>query len=185
MSEVRFRSTMTPPPGGKFYYDDPDGTHIEARTWLEMEPKMRAFMRERGIPGSPSRFLAQHMCPHMPDWYCSGEGVKHVVRASEARENSAPYFARQTVTFDRISERIQKCTTCPKHSRTFCLTCTGLAEWIQTMFNGRRVRVPEDRASGVCDCCKALEAVVASVEYGKDEPIWEGAPDTCWRRTET
>lgn len=182
MGKVRFRSRMTPPPGGKFFFEH-DGERVEARTWLEMAPKMEDLMRRHGLDGFAEDLVAEFMCPHMPSWYCAGESSRSVTSARDAFRNATPYFPRNLVTFDRISERMRKCHECPKHERDLCLTCTGFLNRIMLSFGGRRVKVLEDQLSGVCACAKTFEAVIASVEYGDDKP-WDGVPDTCWRKTE-
>lgn len=182
MSDVRIRNLMNPPPGGKFFWEH-DGEIIEARYWFDMEPRVLAHMRQHGMVGDPARIVAEYMCPHMPDWYCSG-GVNHsnVIRVQEAKTTASPYFQKSTVAFDELSRRLQICSRCPMHQRSFCLTCTGILDWVQAGFGGRRVRVPEDKPSGVCQCAKTFESVIAAVDY-TDEGIWEGVPDTCWRRS--
>lgn len=181
MSKSRFRSKMTPPPGGKFFYEA-GGERVEAHTWLEMEPKAQALMRRHGVEGFVEDAVAAYMCPHMPDWYCSGESSRHVTTVRDARRNAQQYYSRNLVTFDRLSARMRACHDCPMHERDVCLTCTGILRDIMASFGGRRVKVPEDSMSGVCRCAKTFEAVVASVEHEGDP--WEGVPETCWRRTE-
>lgn len=178
---VKFRSTMVPPPGGKFFFEH-EGERLEARYWLEMEPRVRDLMARHGLKGSPAAIVAEYMCPHMPDWYCEGlNSGAPVIRLHEARDNSEPYFRRPVVTFDEISRRLNICAKCPMHTRRFCLTCTGVLDWVQAGFSGRRPRMLEDKVSGTCICSKALEIVTTAVEYGEKEPVWEGAPKTCWR----
>lgn len=182
MSElVRFKSKMTPPPGGKFFLEV-DGDRVEAHTWLEMLPKVQALMARHNIGGFAEDLVANYMCPYMPDWYCTGHVGHSVTTVHDARKNAAQYYSRNLVTFDRLSERMRICHDCPKHERDICLTCTGILHNIMVSFGGKRVKVPEDLMSGVCGCAKTFEAVIASVEHDGDP--WEGAPDTCWRRTE-
>lgn len=178
---VSFRNTMTPPPGGKFFFTH-DGEHIEARTWVEMKPKMEDLMRRHGLTGFADVLVAEFMCPHMPSWYCTGSVSRSVTSVKDAKANAKPYYNMNLVTFDKLSDRMRRCHDCPMHERDVCLTCTGILSWILASFGGRRIRVHEDNLSGVCRCAKTFEAVIASVEHGGDP--WPGAPDTCWRRTE-
>lgn len=183
MAEVKIRNLMNPPPGGVFFYEH-DGERIEAKYWFDMEPRMLDLMRRHLLVGDPARMVAEQMCPQMPDWYCTGAiAGTDVVRTDEARRNSAAYFNKPTVAFDEISRRLQTCVRCPRHQRKFCMTCTGILDWIQAGFGGRRTRVPEDRLSGVCTCARALESAIAAVDYGESSPAWDDTPDTCWRST--
>lgn len=178
---MKFRSTMVPPPGGKFFFEYA-GERIEARYWLEMEPRVKDLMSRHGLKGSPAALVAEYMCPSMPSWYCEGsEPKEHAVRISEARENAMEYFRKPTVTFDVVSQRLQRCVKCPHHRRNFCLSCTGLLDWVSMGFSGRRVRVPEDKTTGVCMCARTLEAVIASIDYEPGDKVWEGVPEQCWR----
>lgn len=179
---MKIRSLMTPPPGGFFFYEL-NGERVQARLWPDMEPMVRALMQKHGVVGSPAAVVSEFMCPSMPDWYCSGPNLRHVLRIPEIRENAGPYFHKQIVPFDVVSRRLRCCQQCPKHTRNFCLTCTGLSDWIMVSFNNRRTRVPEDQASGTCECAKTLEAVIATVDYADSDPVWDGVPDTCWRKT--
>lgn len=177
---ARFRSTMTPPPGGMFFYEHA-GERVEARTWLEMRPKVEALMAKHGLKGYADLLVAAYMCPHMPGWYCTGAvPARSVTTVKTALANAVPYYRRELVPFDEISRRMRICHECPKHERDVCLTCTGILDRIKMSFGGRRVSVLEDKMSGVCSCAKTFEAVVASVEHG-DEP-WPDAPDCCWRK---
>ena len=182
--KVEFRSPSTPPPGGKFFYEFPDGERVESRWWCEMEPLVEAGMRKRGMSGVAKDIVAEFMCPQIEDWYCRGVVPESsIVRMREAKENSKAYFPKSLVTFDEISRRLNICAKCKMHRRDFCLTCTGLDWWISNGFSGRRPRVPEDSFSGTCVCARALEAVIASVGYGDDEAVWDNVPSTCWRHS--
>lgn len=184
MSQSRFVSVMTPPPGGKFFYEV-NGERVEAATWPEMQPKAAALMAKNGIEGPVEWAVASYMCPSMPDWYCRGVAGRTVVRDREAVVAAEQYFRKPLVPFDTVSDRLRACSECQKHSREgACITCSGRLAWILARFGGRRFRpkVLEDELSGVCTCARTFEAVIASVSYGEDEECWEGAPDTCWRK---
>lgn len=181
---VFFRDVNNTPPGGYFY--EVHGERVQGRTFIEIEPKVRMLMHKYDISGTPEMAVAAFMCPCMddPGRYCVGKTVTappHVL-GKEAFENSVPYCARPVVPFDRISRRIAVCTACPAHQRHWCPTCTGHPGRLSRMFRGKRPDLPEDKATGVCGCARAYEYALTSVEYGKNEPIWSGAPETCWRR---
>ena len=178
----RFRSLLSVPPGGKFFYEH-EGERIEASTWSEMLPKMQDLMKRHGLTGFCEDHVAEYMCPHMPSWFCFGSSARQITSVKDARKNAIPYYSKPLVTFDKLSERMRICHDCPKHERDVCLTCTGILSQIMISFGGRRVRVPEDNLSGVCGCAKTFEAVIASVEH--DGEPWPDAPEGCWRKTET
>lgn len=183
---ARIRSYMVPPPGGRFYFRH-GGDTVAARTWPEMTSAMRRYMAEHpDVTGQVEDLVSSCMCPDMPQWYCTGTGpVRNPVRLREAWQNAQPYFGRTPVPFDRVSARLRACAECRGcHERGVCLTCTGWLKRIRQQFGASRVRVLEDDLSGMCSCARTFEAVLATVEYGPDEPIWENAPDSCWRRTE-
>lgn len=177
-----FVNLMDPPPEGFFF--EAEGERIVGRNWLEFEPKLRNVMSRHHIPGLPESVLARFMAPHLsdPGRYIRGPRVvKAEVRGPEALENSMPFVARPVVPFDRIERRIAACSKCPKHYRGWCPTCSGHVRRMHQAFGGRRPELPCDVATGVCRCTKAYEYAMCSVEYGADEKIWEGAPETCWR----
>jgi hypothetical protein len=178
----RFRSVMTPPPGGLYFYEA-GGERVEARTWPEMWRKASALMAKNGIAGPVEWAVAEYMCPRVSEWYCTSGAPSptSIVRMKEAKANAAPFFRRNLVTFDRVSERLRTCAECPRHRRDVCPTCAGVTDWIGAMFGGRRTPVLEDQLAGTCTCCRTFESVVASVEYDESEPPFDGAPDTCWR----
>ena len=184
MSDVFFKDVNMTPPGGLFFYET-HGEKVTARTFLEIRPKIRSLMDKYRIGGMVESELARYMCPKMsdPSRYCSGEtfsGNGHV-RPLEAISESIPYGKRDVVSFDVIERRMQKCQTCPMHARDWCPSCSGHMEKIYESFSGRRTALPVDRSSGVCQCAKAYEASIASVTYGPDDRIWDGAPKSCWR----
>lgn len=181
-----FRTVNFIPPYGVFFYET-HGEKVTGRTFLEIEPKVRALMAKYSIKGLPEQEVAAYMCARMPDpgRYCRGSEVKAPhVRPREAISNSLPYCSRRLVDFAEISRRLRICAACPMHARDWCPTCSGHVSRMEAAFGGRRPKQPEDAVSGVCQCAKAYEIAIASVEYGKDEAAWEGAPDTCWRKSD-
>ena len=181
---VFFHNVNNPPPGGLYFYET-HGERVVARTFIEIEPKVRALMEKYGIKGLPEVEVAKYMCPRIPNpgAYCRGSNVTAAhIRPHAAIVNSLPYCKRQPVAFDIIERRLQICHDCPQHARDWCPTCSGHVSRILHEFNGKRTSLPQDKLSGVCQCAKAYEMAIASVEYGDDEKIWEGAPDTCWRK---
>lgn len=186
MSDTWFNTVNFIPPYGLFFYET-HGEKVVGRTFLEIEPKVRALMAKYSIPGLPEQEVAAYMCPRLPDSgrYCRGKTVapRHV-RPQEAIANSLPYCSRNLVDFAEISRRLRICAKCPKHARDWCPTCSGHVAKMESAFGGRRPRQPEDAVSGVCQCAKAYEIAIASVEYAKDEATWDGVPGTCWRKTD-
>ena len=174
------------PPGGLFFYEA-HGERATGRTLVEILPKVRAIMARHGIPGLAESALAAYMCPRIPNpgMYCRGPQVPSAhVRPHVAIKESLPYCRRQVAAFDEISRRMRICQECPAHAREWCPTCSGHVSAMMSAFGKRRTELPEDTLSGVCQCAKAYELAIASVEYGEDEPVWEGVPDTCWRKAD-
>lgn len=180
----RFRglNPYTVPPGGVWFFqlgDDRVSTPI-----YDFAVKQVAEILRRHGKGDldASEELARHMCPHMPEWFCTGSAEHSPVITGRAAATAAvPYFSKPLAMSPVISKRLERCQACVKHRRDFCLHCNGYDQWIYDGFKGRRPRLPADDASGCCSCAGTMEAVLASVEYGNDEPGFEGAPDTCWR----
>lgn len=186
MASIYFKDVNNPPPGGMYFFEL-NGDKVSARTFVEIAPAVRRIMAKHGMKGSAESAVAAYMCPRIPDpgRYCTGPTVPVAhVRPHEAIEQSLTYIKRRVVAFDTIERRMQMCHTCPKHSRDWCPTCTGHVAQIIRQFGSRRAELPIDTASGVCQCAKAYEMAIASVEYGDDEKIWDGAPDTCWRHND-
>lgn len=181
-----FRNVNIAPRGGFFY--ETHGEKVSAPTYVQIEPKVRALMRKYGIPGTVEQAVAGYMCPRIPEAasLCTGpvSRAADYVMPREAMANAEKAAAgRHVVPFDEIERRLRVCLSCPKHTREYCVTCTGHMQRIMLLFNGRRPSVPEDRGSGICRCARAYEAALASVEYGPGDKVWDGAPETCWRHT--
>lgn len=180
-----FKDVNNPPPGGLWFFET-HGERVFGRTYLEIEPKVTALMVKYGIPGDPESVLAAYMCPRIPNAgaYCKGTGIpKPHTGPQDAMRNSEPYCRRQVVSFDEIERRLRICAGCPKHSRDWCPSCTGHLTRIRNLLARKgRPDLPEDSLAGVCQCAGAYESAIASVEYGKDDEIWSGAPDSCWRK---
>lgn len=185
---VFFRDTRSTPPGGKYFYEAPGGEYVEAPHYCEIEAKVRPLLAKYGVTMSVENAIAEYMCPRLPtgaEWFCTGMfTTKQFVRAAEALKNSRGYCDRPLVAFDVLERRLRRCMECSKHEREWCPSCTGHFDRLHQGFRGRRARLPEDKASGVCACARAYEFAVAAVEYGKTEPVWEGAPETCWRNSD-
>ena len=183
MSAPRFRSVnpTTVPPGGSWFYQIGDD-RVSHPMYDFAVRRVDELLRKHGVAADPAEELARFMCPHMPEWFCVGAD-RHapVITGRMAVEKATPYFGRRLVTFDVVTARMQRCQACPRHRRDFCLHCTGYDSWIYDGFDGRRPKLPVDEASGCCSCAGTFEALIASVDYDKDEPGFEGAPDTCWR----
>lgn len=186
MMPVFFKESNFVPPGGLFFYEA-GGERAVGRTLVEILPKVRAINARHGIQGTAEAALAAYMCPRIPNAgaYCRGADVPgaHVLPHAALRA-SMPYCRRHVVAFDVIERRMRACQACPRHARDWCPTCSGHVSAMLNAFGKRRTALPEDTLSGVCQCAKAYEIAIASVEYGEDEPVWEGVPDTCWRKVD-
>lgn len=182
----RFSSTDFTPPQGLFFYET-HGRKAVGRTLAEIAPKVRALMERFSINGTPEDAVAEYMCPRVPGLPCVQPGAakaRGTVAPKEAMANSLPYCAMPPAAPETAKARIEACARCPRHERNWCPTCAGHADAADREFakHGRqRPRTGLDARSGVCACAKAYELAVASVEYGAGEPVWDGAPDTCWR----
>ena len=178
---MTFKSVMLTPPGGEYFFEH-GGERVPARHWHEFLPKLKDVMARHGIGGTPLDVAAAHMCPHLPSWFCNSGSAARDFPADRARAAARPYFAMQAVTPSEIARRLAICRSCPMHSRTVCLTCTGIASWILASFGGRRPSLPEDRLSGICRSAKTFEMAAASVD-ARGLPEWDDVPDCCWRNT--
>ncbi len=185
MSEpIFFKDVNNPPPGGLWFFET-NGEKVVAHTYLELERQVIALMKKYNIQGFPESVIAEYMCSRIPNAgaYCRGANVPAPhVGPKDAIKYSEPYCRRQVVPFDEIERRLRICAQCSKHARDWCPTCTGHMTRIHNLLAAKgRPELPEDSLSGVCQCAQAYEAAIASVEYTKDEEIWSGAPNTCWR----
>lgn len=181
----RFTQTShTVPPGGAWFFQLGDDRVFNPVYDIALR-QVAAILKKYNDPRPADQALAEFMCPHMPAWFCAGP-VQHspVIYGKDAAAAAPTYLARKLVPADMITRRMEACQMCPKHRRDFCLHCTGWDAQIREWFGFKRPELPVDDASGCCSCARTFEMVIASVEYGKDDPVWEGAPETCWRRME-
>lgn len=179
---VFFKNVNIAPRGG--FFCEIHGEKVAGAHFCDIEGRVRALMAKYRIPGTVEQVVAEYMCPRISEapYLCTGSFQKPAtILPRDAMKASEEYSARNVVTADEIMRRLRICMACPKHTREFCVTCTGHMQRILLSFNGRRTQVPEDRGSGICRCAKAYEAAIASVEYGEGEKVWDGAPGTCWR----
>lgn len=179
---ISFNNKFATPPGGMYVYEL-QGQVVQDRSILMMEQKIRDLHDKCGVPltMAPEYLLAEQMCPQMPMGFCSKPvGIKRY-DINECRENARFYYTMPMTTRDVIELRLGTCVQCPKNDRMICLTCTGLIDEVKRGFGGRREKLPQDAAVSVCLCAKTLGAVVTSVDYPADMPVWEGTPATCWR----
>lgn len=182
----RFRTAEFTPPGGLFFYET-HGKGATGRTLAEITPKVQALMERFSIRGTPEYAVAEYMCPRVPGLPCVQLGTakaRGTVAPKEAMANSLPYCALPPAAPATAKARIETCIKCPRHERRWCPTCAGHADAADREFakhGKQRPRTGLDSRSGVCSCAKAYELVVASVEYGDGDPVWDGTPETCWR----
>jgi hypothetical protein len=178
---MQFRSTMTVPPGGEWFWGD-QNHYVSDPDFHTAVEKVRSVLKEIGSTVSPEVAMLEYMCPRMPRGFCYGFEGPAAVTASDYLGSAAPYFKMPVALVDDIVHRIEKCKSCPMFDgNDLCLTCRHLDDVIYTKFDGRRVRLPGDRRTGICKCAKTFNMVVASVVYPENSEVWEGTPPTCWR----
>lgn len=170
------------------YFFELNGERVEGRHFCDIENRVRAMLRKAGMTCTAEEAVAAYMCPRIQEagWACKGMPVgsrPHILPADALRNSVTAVAGRHVVPFDEIERRIRICLGCQKHTREYCVTCTGHLERIMAMFSGKRPRVPEDSGSGICTCAKAYESAIASVDFKNSESVWEGVPDTCWRKS--
>ena len=181
ISPARFANTTFVPPGGSWFFQIGDDKVVSPVYELAVK-RVAELLAIHGIKKDPGQALAEFMCPHLPEWFCKGNvGHSPVITVKVACEKARPYFSKSVLPVDMISRRLEACQVCPKHRRDFCLHCSGIDTWVSDGFNNMRPVIPADAASGCCSCAGTLEAVIASVEYGDNDLVWEGVPETCWR----
>jgi hypothetical protein len=175
-----FAYTHVAPPGGKWIWSDADN-YVEEHDYHVAVARISQLLKCTWSEAVKS--LEDYMCPRMPPSFCVSRNVAPHHRrltVAELLAASRPYAAKPDAPADVIIRRLDACARCPRHRVEFCMGCTKTADAVYSMFGGRRVKLPGDSRSGVCTCANALAMAVASVEYF-NEPVWEGAPETCWR----
>ena len=187
MTQIRpsFSSPTAIPPGGRFFCELA-GRRYEGKTLSEVCEAIRPELARLQIRMPPEDFVAAYMCPRMGpagSWFCKGLSRSAVssFRPADVMSTSERYFGRRVVSSDEVSARLERCLSCPKHERRWCLTCPGHLARILDGFGKSRSRVALDPKSGVCTCVGAYESAVCSVKYDLGERIWPGVPRTCWR----
>lgn len=181
---VFFTSQFLAPPGGEYFFEC-DGESFRTPSYSEAVRRVADIMRRKGKPSRPPEaVLAEYMCPHMPDGFCTRQYGNKTFTLEQMKEDAKRYFNLPLVPFDEVERRLSVCTQCPRHSRTFCLTCVGAVDWIRRGFGGARRILPVDAYTGACQCAGTFAAVVASVEE-TSLPPWTHAtkPNTCWRKS--
>lgn len=190
--KMGFRSLLAAVPGGLYFYES-NGRKVSTPSRDAAVAQVAAIMRDEGRDGDPETELATYMCaflqPVHRDAICVPLGPakpgRPAIGPKEAVENSIALVSGKNVeTFDRIEARLAVCLRCPRHERRWCPSCAGHFERVMVSLSARRPRLPLDRMTGVCACAKAYESAVCSIPYARNEPVWDGAPETCWRRTE-
>ena len=175
-----FTSKFVPPPGGEYFFQY-GGDSFRTRSYDEAVRKTQEIMQKHGLSGYPPGVLAEFMCPHMPDGFCTKNFGNRVFTLDAQRSEAISYFSKPLVAFDETERRLSKCMQCPKHSRTFCASCLGVPEWIRSGFRNARRILPVDKFVGTCTCAGTFASVVASVRTDA-LPVWrETCPDSCWR----
>lgn len=184
---IRFRNRYASPPDGYYEYaldDDPAST-VQNRSRIAICGQIRQLRTARGLRtiGDGSAELEDYMCKHsaLPDGFCTKPSTGTTLRLAEVKSATAGMFGSRLVTSDVAERRLVVCVSCPQHRR-FCITCTGILDWLRRGLPGRGV-LPADNVSGVCLCDGVLAAANASVA---GRPLTEGVnyPETCWRLTE-
>lgn len=181
---VFFTSRFVPPPGGEYFFES-EGASFRTRSYAEAIRRTTSILQSQGkLKGPAEAALAEYMCPFMPDGFCTKPYGNKTFTLDQMRSEAKRYFSLPLVPFDDVEKRLQTCMACPKHSRTFCLTCVGAIDWIRSGFRGARRMLPVDSYTGTCQCAGTFAAVVASIEESS-LPAWDKAekPSTCWRKT--
>lgn len=177
---ILFENEFVPPPGGEYFYQLGEDS-FRTRSYNEAVRLVRAIMAKHGVTGYAPEELAKHMCPHMPDGFCTKSYGNKLFSLEKQKQDAEVYFSMPLAAYDEVEKRISTCIGCPKHSRSFCLSCIGAYDWIRAKFRGARRMLPADKYTGTCTCAGTFAAVVASVDK-KYLPEWDDVPDTCWRK---
>jgi hypothetical protein len=180
---LRLLNPFTRPPSGQYEYSIGDQC-VTARSYyefthrvVELHNRLKVAMTE-----DVDTTIARYLCPRLPDGYCSQPSAVKMISIDAIKAKAYPYFTKKIEPRDTIESRLSICANCPCNSRSVCLSCTGLDSWIRLNFRSQRDRMPQDAGVGVCLCAETLAAVVATVAYSADEPVWNNTPDTCWRK---
>lgn len=177
---VLFRSKFVPPPGGEYFFQLGNDS-FRVRSYHEAERRTREIMAKHGVQGYPPEVLAKFMCPYMPDGYCTENFGNRVFTMDKQKDAALKYFSLPLEAYDVVEKRLDRCLVCPKHSRTFCLSCVGGLDWIRSMFRQARRILPVDRYAGTCTCAGTFASVVASIKTDALPGWGEDVPESCWR----
>ena len=174
-----FASTVATPPGGKWFWEDGE-VLFESPSYHTVVDLIRGYFLKKGVTKDATVALAEYMCPRMPIGFCRGDFGPRRATVQELVKNTERYSGMPLETIDVVQRRLNICSHCPKCDHSLCVTCRGIDKFVYGMFQGRRMKLPEDRSSGVCTCTGAFTMAAASVCY--DGPLGLGeAPVTCWR----
>lgn len=175
---------MSAPPGGEWFWEDKD-VFVHSASYQDAVDQVRRHLREKGIDKDPAEAIAEFMCPRMPRGFCAGplaEAPSQPAVQDYVNATVSVCMGRDLEDIATVQRRMAVCASCPKCSHPVCVTCHNIDKALYSFFNGRRAELPEDAKSGVCGCTQAFVLGTATVKYEKDEPAWEGTPDSCWRK---
>lgn len=178
------------PPGGKYFYDDPDtGTHFQMSSH---EALVAAVVRHRQannkpVPRDISEQIADWLCRRLPDGFCVDENgavtagtgratVEQIIRNTrKVQQDMRDHCVREDVA----ETRIRICERCPENAPAAgCAACVGLDQVIRDMQRGRHTA----RDSKVFAC--RLSGAFIAIEAWCDEPAAirkAQYPAHCWK----
>ena len=175
-----FRSTLSTPPGGEWFWDDGDA-FIHSRSYQDAVDALARHFREKGVAKDPAVALAEYMCARMPPGFCRGAaGSREPTLAELVEATRAACDGRPLADAVTIQRRLEACAACGKCTRPVCVPCRGVDAAVYGFFGGRRPPVPADRKSGVCSVFGAFAMGLASVDGAQATPSGD-VPDACWR----
>lgn len=184
---LEFAKGGTVPPGGVFFYSDPENNVAPVQNRGSLSSLIRdvraAYVSaNRPCPEPLGRIVEDYICRHVPPGFCMGTTNLPRARTLTPQETKAN-TQRVAISYGRadpgtIRRRLAICGVCSENTRTLCLSCTGLTDWAVRLAG--RTRVAQDDSMGVCACDKVLVSLLVSVGMPAAAP--DGVrPETCWR----
>ena len=176
---MRFRNYHSDPPGGLYFFAMGDD-FVDSTSRSTICDLVRGVYRKQGrvAPFDPFEVVMAHMCPSMPEGFCTGTRSVPSVDVSVIKENTRSLFGKRVADPVVIQERLHTCLSCKENSRAVCPSCCGLTDWVVKGMKGRS-RVPADNFAFVCRPAQAFVSALVTAENPGPTP--EGCPENCWR----
>jgi hypothetical protein len=156
---MRFRIPWLVPPGGKWFYLDPDtGRYAESRDGArDLLRTVNAVRTQNGFTPVTELDLERYLCTQVPVGFCLPEEGEPAAPQPPGGGQVSLWSVYENLNSTRVKEvcplheaerRAVICRGCPSNDLARCTTCNGLRQQASARVRGRRTKL--DDFLGVC-----------------------------------